>query len=319
MLVSNEDISTAADLVAHYMQATPQICWPLLSERCGAEVWVKHENQTPIGAFKVRGGLNYMNELKRNRTGVLGVITATRGNHGQSIAFAARTTGTRAVVVVPHGNSREKNAAMKAFGAELIEHGKDFNEAFDFAQEQAETQSLEFVPSFDPALVAGVGTYTVELLNAVPDLDAIYVPIGLGSGICGAIAARDTLGSTSDVVGVVAKNAATYSLSYDAGETISTNSADTFADGLAVRIPDTRALEMIIAGAARIVTVSEAEMREAVRNFFTDTHNLAEGAGAASLAALLQEKDKMVGRKVGLVLSGGNIDRELYLDILSDA
>lgn len=317
MLASKENLSTAADLVAQYMQATPQICWPLLSERCGMEVWVKHENQTPIGAFKVRGGLIYMDALKRTRPHVAGVITATRGNHGQSVAFAARTSGIRAIVVVPHGNSREKNSAMKAFGAELIEYGQDFNEAFDFAKEQAEMQDLEFFPSFDPTLVAGVGTYTMELLNAVPDLDVIYVPIGLGSGICGAISAREALGSTADIVGVVAENAAAYSLSYDAGELISTNSADTFADGLAVRIPDARALEIILSGAARIITVSEAEMRMAVRNYYTDTHNLAEGAGAASLAALLQEKDKMLGRKVGLVLSGGNIDRELYLDILS--
>lgn len=318
MLADKQSISAAAELVAQHMQSTPQICWPLLSARCGAEVWVKHENHTPIGAFKVRGGLIYMDELKRRQPDVSGVVTATRGNHGQSVAFAARSADMRATVVVPHGNSREKNAAMKAFGAELIEHGKDFNESLEFAKEQADAQGLAFFPSFDPALVAGVGTYTAELLAAVPDLDAIYVPIGLGSGICGAISARDAFASKADVVGVVAENASAYALSYDAGKPIATNSADTFADGLAVRIPDPRALEAILAGAARVITVSESEMKAAVRHYYTDTHNLAEGAGAASLAALIQEKDKMVGCKVGLVLSGGNIDRDLYLDILGD-
>jgi len=316
MLADKKAISVATELIARHMQPTPQICWPLLSARCGAEVWVKHENYTPIGAFKVRGGLIYMDALKRRTPDVPGVITATRGNHGQSVAFAARSAGVRAVVVVPHGNSVEKNAAMKAFGAELIEHGRDFNEALDFTKEQAEAQKLEFFPSFDPDLVAGVGTYTAELLSAAPDLDAVYVPIGLGSGICGAMSARDALGSKADVIGVVAEGAASYALSYEAREPVPTNAADTFADGLAVRIPDPRALEAILAGAARIVTVSEAEMKAAVRHYYTDTHNLAEGAGAASLAGLLQEKEAVAGRKVGLVLSGGNIDRDLYMDIL---
>lgn len=317
MLADKNTITDAANLVARHMQPTPQICWPLLSDRCGAEVWVKHENHTPIGAFKVRGGLIYMDALRKRQSDVAGVITATRGNHGQSVAFAARSAGMRAVVVVPHGNSREKNAAMRAFGAELIEHGRDFNESLDFAREQAAEQQLEFFPSFDPDLVAGVGTYTAELLSAVPDLEAIYVPIGLGSGICGAISARDAFGSKADVIGVVAEGAACYALSYEAGKPVPTNAAETFADGLAVRIPDPRALQAIMAGAARIVTVSETEMKSALRFYYTDTHNLAEGAGAASLAALLQEKEEMAGKKVGVVLSGGNIDREVYLQILA--
>ncbi len=317
MLADKEAISAAANLVAKHMPATPQICWPLLSQRCGAEVWVKHENHTPTGAFKVRGGVIYMEALRRRSPAIPGVISATRGNHGQSVAFAARSAGVRAVIVVPHGNSREKNAAMKAFGAELIEHGQDFNEALDFARAQAEQQQLEFFPSFDPDLVAGVATYTAELLTAVPDLEVIYVPIGLGSGICGAISARDALGAKADVVGVVAEQAASYALSCGARKPVPTNTADTFADGLAVRIPDPRALEIILAGATRIVTVSEEEMKAAVRHYYTDTHNLAEGAGAAALAALLQEREMMAGRKAGVVLSGGNIDRELYLEILS--
>ena len=319
MLANKEQITAAADLIAYHMQPTAQHYWPLLSTRCGTEVWVKHENHTPTGAFKVRGGLIYMDSLQRRAPNTAGVITATRGNHGQSVAFAARSAGMTSVVVVPHGNSREKNAAMQAFGAELIEHGKDFNESMDFAKQQAEARNLVFFPSFDPDLVAGVATYTAELLTAVPDLDLIYVPIGLGSGICGVMSARNALGSKADVIGVVAENAPTYALSCEAGKPVPSNSADTFADGLAVRIPDPRALDAILAGAARVVTVSEDEMKAAVRHYYTDTHNLVEGAGAASLAALLQEKDAMLGKKVGLILSGGNIDRELYLDILSEA
>ncbi|MEC8198091.1 MAG: threonine dehydratase [Pseudomonadota bacterium] len=318
MLANKEQITAAADLIAHHMQPTAQHCWPLLSARCGTEVWVKHENHTPTGAFKVRGGLIYIDSFQRRAPNTEGVITATRGNHGQSVAFAARSAGMTSVVVVPHGNSREKNAAMQAFGAELIEHGKDFNESMDFAKQQAEARNLVFFPSFDPDLVAGVATYTAELLTAVPDLDVIYVPIGLGSGICGAMSARDALGSKADVIGVVAENAPTYALSCEAGKSVPSNSADTFADGLAVRIPDPRALDAVLTGAARVVTVSEDEMKAAVRHYYTDTHNLVEGAGAASLAALLQEKDAMAGKKVGLILSGGNIDRELYLDILSE-
>ena len=319
MLANKEQITAAADLIAHHMQPTAQHCWPLLSARCGTEVWVKHENHTPTGAFKVRGGLIYMDSLQRRAPNIDGVITATRGNHGQSVAFVARSAGMTSVVVVPHGNSREKNAAMQAFGAELIKHGKDFNESMDFAKQQAEARNLVFFPSFDPDLVAGVATYTAELLTAVPDLDLIYVPIGLGSGICGVMSARNALGSKADVIGVVAENAPTYALSCEAGKPVPSNSADTFADGLAVRIPDPRALDAILTGAARVVTVSEDEMKAAVRHYYTDTHNLVEGAGAASLAALLQEKDAMAGKKVGLILSGGNIDRELYLDILSEA
>ncbi|MBO89247.1 MAG: hypothetical protein CMP14_06965 [Rickettsiales bacterium] len=300
------------------MQPTAQYCWPLLSARCGAEIWVKHENHTPTGAFKVRGGLIYMDSLKRRAPNTTGVITATRGNHGQSVAFAARTSCVASVVVVPHGNSFEKNASMKAFGAELIEHGKDFNEAFDFAKTQAIERDLTFFPSFDSNLVAGVATYAMELLTASPDLETIYVPIGLGSGICGVMSARDAFGSKADVVGVVAENAPTYALSWKAAEQVPTNSAETFADGLAVRIPDPRALEAILAGAARVLTVSEDEMRAAIRYYYTDTHNVAEGAGAASLAAFLQEKNAMSGKKVGVILSGGNIDRGVYLDILSE-
>ena len=317
MLANKEKITTAAEIVTRHMQPTAQHCWPLLSARCGTEVWVKHENHTPTGAFKVRGGITYMDSLQRHVPKCTGVITATRGNHGQSVAFAARSAGMASFVVVPHGNSREKNKAMKAFGAELIEHGKDFDESLNFAKAQAEERNLTFFPSFHSDLVVGVATYMVELLAAVPDLDVIYVPIGLGSGICGVLSARDVLGSKADVIGVVAENAPTYALSCEVGEPVATNSADTFADGLAVRIPDPQALDAILAGAVRVVTVSEHEMKAAIRHYYTDTHNLVEGAGAASLAAVLKEKSLMARKKVGLVLSGGNIDRDLYMDILS--
>jgi len=312
------EIEETAALVHRYMPPTPQYAWPLLSARAGTEVWVKHENHTPIGAFKLRGGLAYLHDLTRRRTKPLGVIAATRGNHGQSIAYAARTMGIAAVIVVPNGNSVEKNNAMRALGAELVEHGHDFNAALDHARELADERSLLMLPSFHPVLVRGVASYGLELLRHVPDLDTVYVPIGLGSGIVGTMIARDALGLKTEVVGVVAERAATYALSYAAGRPVATNSADTMADGLAVRVPDADALAAILAGAARIVTLSEDEIAVAMRAYFTDTHNLAEGAGAAALAALLQERDRMAGRKVGVILSGGNIDRPVYRRILAE-
>lgn len=311
------DLNSAAELVHRVMTPTPAILWPLLAERTGAETWVKHENHTPIGAFKVRGGLVYMADLKRREPGLRGIIAATRGNHGQSVALAARRNGIPATVVVPLGNSREKNAAMAAFGATLVEHGHDFQAAYEHAQELARDRGLHPMPSFHPLLAAGVASYALELFRAVPDLDTVYVPIGLGSGICGTMAARDTLGLKTKVVGVVAAGAPAYALSFAAGKPISTNSADTLADGLACRIPNAEALSLILKGAERVVTVSEEEIRAAIRHLYTDTHNLAEGAGAAALAGLLQEKSRMAGKRVAVIQSGGNIDRELYLSVLA--
>jgi threonine dehydratase len=311
-------LDAAADLVHVVMPPTPQFAWPLLAARAGAEVWVKHENHTPIGAFKIRGGLVYMADLRKSEPAVEGVISATRGNHGQSVALAARRHGLSATIVVPHGNSREKNAAMRALGAELVEHGSDFQAAADHAAELAEVRRLHFVRSFDERLVAGVASYALELLRDVADLDTVYVPIGLGSGICGMIAARDALGLKTRIVGVVASGAPAYALSFAAGRPVSTNCADTMADGLACRIPAPPAVEIILKGAERIVTVAEGEIRAAMRHLFTDTHNVAEGAGAATLAALLQEKATMAGRRVAIVLSGGNIDRALYTEVLSE-
>jgi threonine dehydratase len=311
-------LDAAADLVHAVMPPTPQFCWPLLAARSGVELFVKHENHTPIGAFKVRGGLVYMADLRKSEPGVTGVISATRGNHGQSVALAARRHGLAATIVVPHGNSREKNAAMRTLGAELVEHGDDFQAAAEHAAELAETRHLHFVRSFDERLVAGVASYALELLRGVADIDTVYVPIGLGSGICGMIQTRDALGLRTRVVGVVAAGAPSYALSFAAGKPVSTNAADTMADGLACRVPAAPAVEIILKGAERIVTVEEDEIRAAMRHLFTDTHNIAEGAGAATLAALLKEKARMEGKRVVIVLSGGNIDRALYAEVLAE-
>ena len=317
-MIDLETLETAADFVRRVMPPTPQFCWPLLSRRIGTELWVKHENHTPIGAFKLRGGLVYLDEVKRSHPDICGVVTATTGNHGQSIALAAARLELVATIVVPHGNSIEKNRAMEGFGARLIEAGRDFQAAYEYAVALAERERLHLVRSFDALLVRGVASYGLELFRAVPDLDTVYVPIGLGSGICGVIAAREALGLTAEIVGVVSENAATYALSFAAGKPVSTNSADTMAGGLAVRVPDPEALDIICRGAARIVTVSEAEIRRAVRILFTDTHNVAEGAGAAPLAAALQERDRLRGKRVAVIQSGGNIDRNLFAEILAE-
>ena len=311
-------LETAAALVATFVPPTPQYRWPLLSHRIGAEVWVKHENHTPTGAFKIRGGLVYLDALRRAHPELHGVVTATTGNHGQSIALAATRLGIDATIVAPYGNSIEKNRAMAGFGARLVEAGHDFQAAYEHALDLAEREQLHFIQSYHALLVRGVASYGLELFRAVPDLDVIYVPIGLGSGISGVIAAREALGATAEIVGVVAERAPTYALSFAAGAPVSTNSADTMAGGLAVRVPNPEALEIILRGVARIVTVSEAEIRRAMRILFTDTHNVAEGAGAAALAALLKEKEQMRGKRVALVLSGGNIDREVYMEALRD-
>jgi len=311
------DIEDAAALVHQTMAPTPQICWPLLAARCGAEVWVKHENHTPTGAFKIRGGLTYMADLKAHEPGIRGVIAATRGNHGQSIALAARKNGLAAVIVVPYGNSREKNLAMQAFGAELIEHGRDFQEAYDYAKSLAAERQLHMVRSFDPRLVRGVASYVLELFRAVPDLDAVYVPIGQGSGIAATITVRDLLGLKTEIIGVVAENAPAYALSFAAGRAIATNTADTMADGVACRVPDEEALGVILAGAARVISVSDNEIVAAMRHLFADTHNVAEGAGAAALAGLLREKERMAGKRVAIIQSGGNVDSDVFARVLA--
>jgi len=308
-------LRAAAAVVHAVLPPTPQHAWPLLVRRLGTEVWVKHENHGPVGAFKVRGGLVVMAELAA--AGVRRVVAATRGNHGQSVAFAARCHGVEAVIVVPHGNSVEKNQAMVALGATLVEHGHDFQAALEHARELAASGDAVLFPSFSLDLVCGVASYALELFDEVRRLDVVYVPVGLGSGLCGVIAARDALGLPTEVVGVVAAGAPTYALSFEAGRPVPTERAETVADGLACRVPDPQALAVIRRGAARIVTVDDAAIEAAMRAYFTDTHNVAEGAGAAPLAAALSERQRLAGRRVGLVLTGGNVDRRTFARVLA--
>ncbi len=305
-------LERAQDVVHAAMPPTPAYGWPLLSQRLGADVIVKHENHTPIGAFKVRGGLVYVDRLKRERPSTPGLISATRGNHGQSLAFAGNLHGLPVTIYVPRGNSVEKNQAMRAFGARLIEYGEDFQAAREEAYRRAAASGLEIVPAFHPDLVLGVATYALELLRKAPELDVIYVPIGQGSGISGCILVRDLLGLRTEIVGVQSTLAPSYALSFSAGTVVTTETSNTLADGMATRIPDPDALAIIRKGASRIVQVTDDEIASAMRTYWTDTHNLAEGAGAAPLAAALQEKQKLQGKRVGLILSGGNIDFDLF-------
>jgi threonine dehydratase len=316
MRISEADLEAASRIVYAAMPPTPQYVWPLLAEAAGAEVWVKHENHTPTGAFKVRGGLVHMK--RRHQQGLTrGVITATRGNHGQSIPFGARRVGIPVTIVCPIRNSVEKNAAMRALGSELIETGHDFDASREAAMAIARARDLDFIASFGPDLVVGVSTYAHELFHAAGDLDTVYVPIGMGSGICGVIAARDMRGLKTRVVGVVSERANAIALSVAAGRPVSTNSADTFADGMAVRVVNPEAFALIAKGADRIVTVSDDEVADAMRLYFRACHTIAEGAGAASLAALMKERDTMKGKRVGVILSGGNIDMPKFAKVLA--
>ncbi len=314
---SRSELEAAAALVHAQMPPTPAYAWPLLAERAGAEVWVKHENHSPTGAFKIRGGIVYMDEVARNGMAAKGVVTATRGNHGQSIARAARATGLSSTILVPHGNSVEKNAAMRAFGARLIEYGRDFDEAKDEAARLATDEGLHMVPSYHPALVKGVASYALELFAAAGELDAVYVPIGMGSGVSGLIAARDALALSTKIIGVVADAAPAVALSFAAGRPVPTNSAPTFADGMACRVPHPEAMEVICRGAADVVRVTEGEIAEAMRILYEATHNLAEGAGAAALAALLKDTQRRPSGRYGIILSGGNVDRPVVADVLA--
>jgi threonine dehydratase len=311
------EVEAALPVVRAVIPPTPQYAWPQLAAATGTEVFVKHENHTPIGAFKLRGGLVYVDRLKHARPQATGIVTATRGNHGQSVALAGARAALRVAIVVPHGNSVEKNAAMRGFGAELIEHGRDFDEAKEHAATIAREKSYAFVPSFHRDLVIGVATYAHEFFTAVADLDTVYVPIGLGSGICAVIGMRDALGLSTRVVGVVAQNANAYALSFAAGHVVPTNAARTFADGMAVRVPDATALAIIRAGADRIVEVSEDEIAEAIRLYLSATHTLTEGAAAAPLAALMKERERMKSRRVGLVVTGQNVDTPTMAKVLA--
>ena len=316
-MFSLAELRTATALVHRHMAPTPLYAWPQLARRTGTKVWVKHENHSPTGAFKVRGGITFVDWLCRTQPDCPGIITATRGNHGQSQARAARAAGLRALVYVPRGNAVEKNAAMRAFGAELIEFGDDFDAAREEVFRVAATEGLFAVPPFHRELVRGVASYAWEMFSEKPDLDTVYVPIGCGSGVCGVIAVRDALGLSTRVVGVVSDRAQTARLSVAAGRPVPTDTARTFADGIAVRVPVPEALAIYAAGCDRIVAVSDDQVAEAIRIYFTDIHKLAEGAGAAPLAALLSERDRMAGREVGVILCGGNIDRTWMQEVLA--
>jgi threonine dehydratase len=311
------ELESVIPLVRESVPPTPQYAWPLLKARTGVEVVVKHENHTPIGAFKVRGGIVYLHRLKRERPQVKGIVTATRGNHGQSLAFAGARAGIAVTIVVPYGNSTEKNGAMRALGAELIEHGRDFDEAREHAVRLADERGLEFAPSFHRDFVLGVATYAHELLTAIDGLDTVYVPIGLGSGICGLMGVRDLIRPKTRIVGVISERASAYRLSVEAGRPVQTSSAHTFADGMAVRVPDATALDVIRRGAEKIVEVSDDEIAEAIRILFSATHNCAEGAGAAALAALIKERHRLEGRRIAVVVTGQNIDRPWMQTVLA--
>jgi len=310
------ELERAAALVYRVMPPTPLFAWPKLKRRLGCSVLVKHENHTPTGAFKVRGGIVYLDRLCQAQPAIPGVISATRGNHGQSIAFAAARAGVPATIYVPLGNSPDQNSAITAFGARLVEFGRDFDEAKQEAFRVAALEGLHFVPSFHRDLVAGVASYALELFRSGGELDAVYVGVGMGSGICGLIAVRDALGLKTDIVGVGPDKAPASALSFAAGKTVSHPSARTFADGLATREPNDQAVATICRGVARFTQVSEDEIAEGMRVYFDDTHQVAEGAGAAPLAALWKDRERMSGKRVAVVLSGGNIERSRYLQVM---
>ena len=319
LLPDKSELDAAAAVIYRSVAPTPQYAWPLLARRLGTEVWVKHENHLPVGAFKLRGALVYFEALRRREPQVRGVIAATRGNHGQAVAYAASRVGLEAVVVVPHGNSREKNAAMRALGAELIEHGEDFQESVGHAIELAQQRGLHRVPSFHRDLLCGAATFWLELFTQAPPLDVVFAPIGLGSNICGAAAARAATGSRARIIGVVSAGATAYAQSFAERRIIESPVSTRLADGLACRTPDPGAMAIIWETVDRIVEVSEDEVAAAMRACFSDTHNVAEGAGAAALAGALKLRDELGGLRVGLPLSGGNVDREVFAEVLRQA
>jgi len=312
-------IHEAQSIIYRYMAATPQYTWPLINQRLGAEAWIKHENQTAVGAFKLRGALVYVDWLKRTQPDVDGVVAATRGNHGQGVSTAARLVGLKAVIVVPRGNSKEKNRAMLAQGAELIEYGDDFQASLEHARMLATERGLVMIDSFHERLVMGTATYAMEFLQGAPALDRIYVPIGLGSSICGVAAARAALALKTEIIGVVSAASPSYALSFTQRKIVSAPAQTQIADGLACRTPAAAAMEVIWNNVARIVEVTDAEIAEAMRIYYQDTHNLAEGAGAAPLAAALKELHLNHQNRIGLVLTGANVDMDVYQSVLSGA
>lgn len=316
-MLTVQDIEQAARVVYREFQATPQYRWGMLSERLGTDCWIKHENHTPVGAFKIRGGLTYFDQLRQRGELPREVVSATRGNHGQSMGWAARAHGVKCTIVVPHGNSVEKNAAMRALGVNLIEHGSEFQESSDHAIELARQTGAHRVPSYHPDLIRGVSTYWWELFSAVPQLDVVYVPIGMGSGAVGAIAAKRAMGRRMKIVGVVSSHATSYADSLAAGYVVESPVTTLIADGMACRKADASALEVLRGEMDHIVKVTDDEVKAAMRAIYTDTHNVAEGAGAASFAAAMQERASLKGQCVGITLCGGNVDAAVFASVLS--
>lgn len=311
-----DELRRATELVRTVMPATPTYSWPLLNQRAGAEVWLKHENHSPIGAFKLRTAMVYIDGLKREHPEVSEVVAATRGNYGQGVALAAKRAGWKATIVVPYGNSHEKSRAMKALGAELVEHGEDFQAANEYATELAARTGAYRVQSFHRLLAVGAGSMGLEMFEAAPALDTVYVPVGMGSSICGMIAAREALGLRTKIVGVTARAAPATALSFAAGKVVPHAVSATVADGVSCRLPVEEALEVMLKYAERVVEVGEDEIKAAMRAIYEDTHNVAEGGGAVAVAAILQEKDLVAGKRVGAIVTGGNVDREIFASVL---
>jgi threonine dehydratase len=319
ILPTLDEVREAQKLVYSVMPPTPQYAWPLLRERLGTEVWVKHENHTPVGAFKARTAIVYAADLFREQKAIRGLITATRGNHGQSVALAGKRFGVPVTIVVPHGNSLEKNAAMRAQGAHLIEFGQDYQEAREHADRLAEENHWHAVPPFHRNIVKGVATYWMEFFTAVPELDVVYVPIGMGSGMCSGCAVRNGLKLKTKMVGVVSEGAPACALSFEAGRKVEAPVTTVIADGLACRVPHEEALEVMQHNVDHMVRVSDEEVRRAMKAYFTDTHNVVEGAGAAALAAAWKEKESLREKRVGLIASGGNVDDKVFAQVLAES
>jgi threonine dehydratase len=313
-----DEVRAAAEMVYRLMPPTPQYCWPLLCERLGTEVWVKHENHTPIGAFKARTAIVYAEELLKREPGTRGLIAATRGNHGQSVALAAQRKKLECVIVVPHGNSVTKNAAMRAQGAKLVEHGEDYQSSLEHAKKLAADLGYHLVFPYHRDILLGVATYWLELFSAVPAIDVAYVPIGMGSGICSAAAVRNALGLKTKLVGVVSDHAPTYALSWHQRKVVEAPATTKLADGLACRRGDEEALEVMLENVDHIVRVNDVEVAAAMRAMFADTHNVVEGAGAAALAAATKESSTLKGQRVALIATGGNVDQDVFARVLSD-
>jgi len=317
LLPDRDAMESAAQFLATLVPPTPQYVWPQVAAAFGTEVWLKHENHTPIGAFKARSAAMYFQKMMQREPECRGVITATRGNHGQAVGLAARRFKLPATVYVPHGNSVEKNNAMRALGVKLVEHGDDFQDSREEAARVGARDGLHMVPAFHADIVLGVTSYWAEFFRAAPDLDVVYVPIGQGSGACAAAAVRNVYSPRTKIVGVVSAHAAAFSKSFAARQVVESPVETRLGDGMACRKPDPEALAIILANVSRIVEVTDAELAAAMRAIFAMTHNVAEGAGAAAFAAAWRDRESLKGLRVGVTVSGGNVDTNVFADVLA--